>query len=111
MLIASTLVAAYELVQVRPNKFSEELNDYYKIPVQYHKGWNILPMSTSFYGIYDAVEYNDPEALNQWRYSWQYIYFPKENNYVGMKAKDNPKRTQNYAVAIIRDQGRLKSEK
>ena len=89
IMISSTVTVAYELVQVRPNKFSEELNNYYKIPVQYHKGWNILPMDTSFYSIYDAAEYNDPEALNQWRYSWQYIYLPEENNYVGMKDNKN----------------------
>ena len=89
MLIASTLVAAYELVQVRPNKFSEELDDYYKISVQYHKGWNIIPLDTGFYGVYDAIEYNNAEALNQWRYSWQYIYLPQENKYVGIKDNKN----------------------
>ena len=62
-------------------KISKNSFEYYQIPVDYHQGWNIIPLGTSFYSLYE----NSPEAMNQWRYSLQYRYLPIENSYLGFK--------------------------
>jgi len=85
MLVSVFFVSAFDTVEVRPNKFAEETFKMTKVPVHYKEGWNIIPLSTTYFSIYDGEDYNDPAAMQQWRRSWKFMYLPLSNNYIGFR--------------------------